>query len=106
MNFIKTSKIATRTGAKEQPPLAPATCSASALDGYRAAEIIVEKALNESSDNCPRRFSNKMKRSAAYRQGYHDGLLVAHCQHALGAAPDCNQEAIRAALTPNTKLTP
>ena len=45
---------------------------------HRAAEIIVEKALNDASDNCPRRFRNKMKKSAAYRQGYHDGLLVAH----------------------------
>ena len=46
----------------------------------------------------PLRRSWKMQRLAAYREGYHAGLLVAHCQHVLGEYPDINASVIRATL--------
>jgi len=76
----------------------------SALDGWKAAALIVRRALDDAQKNRPRRRSWKMQRLAAYREGYYAGLLLAHGQHALGEFPGQNADAIRDALKPNVPL--
>ena len=79
--------------------------SSSALDGFRAAAVIVRRALDAAAKDRPRRMSGKMRKLAAYREGYYAGLLLAHCQHALGKFPEQNAEEIRKALTSRHILT-
>ena len=57
------------------------------LEGYRAAGIIIERALDEADQNCPKRIPRNIA-SAAVRYGYYKGLLLAHCQMALGEHPN------------------
>lgn len=64
------------------------------LNGYTAAGKVIKQALDNAQNNKPRRYSEKWKRSAAYRLGYYDGLLLAHCQLALGEYPTFNQKQI------------
>jgi hypothetical protein len=75
----------------------------SALDGFQAAALLVRRALDQAQSDRPLRRSWKMKKLAAYREGYFAGLLLAYCQHALGDFPEQNADAIREALKPNTK---
>lgn len=60
--------------------------SVTELDGYRAAGIIIEKALRAADLKCPKRIPRNIE-SADVRYGYYKGLLVAHCQMALGEHP-------------------
>jgi len=70
----------------------------SALRGYRAAAKVIDSLLDEAQKKRPKQTSYKMQRLAAYREGYFDGLLMAHCQHAMGENPEQNQEAIDRAM--------
>lgn len=78
------------------------TCSA--LDGYRAAASVVKRMLDEAATCRPLRRSWKMQRLAAYREGYYEGLLAAHCQHAMGAHPEHNARDIRNELEQNSVI--
>jgi hypothetical protein len=81
--------------------LASVNCSVTSVDGYRAAGIIVEKELDYAQAKKPRRWIGR--KTSAYWQGYHDGLLLAHCQHALGEYPSFNVAAIKQTLSLNEK---
>lgn len=78
------------------------TCSA--LDGYRAAASVVRRMLDDAAQRRPLLRSWKMQRLAAYREGYYEGLLAAHCQHAMGEHPEHNAEDIRKELKQNAKV--
>jgi hypothetical protein len=69
--------------------------------GYRAASIIVDRMLDRAHKRAPKRCTRKMQRSAAFRAGYEDGLLMAHCMLALGQFPLQveNAQKISSALT-------
>ena len=66
----------------------------SALRGYQVAARVVVEMLDDAARRKPAKASYRMQRLAAYRQGYYDGILAAHCQHALGEYPEQNREAI------------
>ena len=69
----------------------------SQLDGYKAASFRVCQMVEDAWERRPsRRYS--ARQSAAYRDGYYDGLLAAHCLHALGDHPGHNEDAIRSAI--------
>lgn len=55
--------------------------------GYRAAAKMVEKFLRMADKERPKRWNRRKEKTAAYREGYHAGLLFAHCMHAYGAHP-------------------
>lgn len=65
------------------------------VEGYRAAEIRVAQALDAAQLRKPRRFRARMRKLAAYRQGYYEGLLFAHWQLLLGGFPERNEREIR-----------
>jgi len=73
--------------------------SVTELDGYRAAGILIEKAMREADLKCPKRIPRNIS-SAAVRYGYYKGLLLAHCQMALGehANHELNKPVIRRIL--------
>lgn len=68
------------------------------LDGFKAACINVEHALNAAEQAQPRRLKPRFHESAAYRQGLFEGLLYAHCQHSLCEFPEQNAEVISSIL--------
>lgn len=68
------------------------------LDGYRAAADTVESWLRLVDKNRPRRLKKGYRKSAAYREGYWQALMFAHCLHAMGEYPLSNAAAIRAYL--------
>ncbi len=69
-----------------------------ALEGYKAASITVEGMLDRAADARPEeRNIAKLKSSAAYKEGYYDGLLVAHCFQAWGEFPEHPENAPRIA---------
>ena len=71
-----------------------------------AAEIIVERRMREVDFKKPKRYPRK--KLSQYWQGYYEGLLFAHCQHALGFCPSHpeNEPKIREALSvPNVEVT-
>lgn len=55
--------------------------------GYRAAAIIVEDMMRSAEKDLPKRRSWKHQKLAPYREGYHAGLLAAHCMNVLGQFP-------------------
>jgi len=69
------------------------------LDGYQAAAVLTEKALNKAEKTRPILAGWKLnRRSSEYRQGYYDGLLLAHCLDVLGKFPEHNRKQILKAL--------
>lgn len=68
------------------------------LDGFKAASLIVRGMLNYASKERPEDRDFSMRETNEYKEGYYNGLLFAHCQHALGEYPSFNVEAIRKAL--------
>jgi hypothetical protein len=63
------------------------------LRGYQAAAKRVEEALDRAKEKRPKRCTAKMQKSAAFREGYWNGLLVAHCFHVWGQFPLQEQNA-------------
>ena len=80
---------------------APRGCSVTSADGYRAAGIIINQAIAEAQERCPKRITALMQKTAEYRAGYLCGLVLAECQLALGEHPSFNVEAIQKTLSPN-----
>lgn len=64
-----------------------------ALDGYKAAAILIERMLDSSEKKKPLRL-RRVKKSADYRQGVYDAILTAHCWMVLGEYPDHNRKQI------------
>jgi len=60
--------------------------SASELEGYKAAAIVIERMLDKAQAKRPKRQGNR--KSAAYRAGYYDALLYAHCVLVWGEYPN------------------
>ena len=85
---------------------APLGCSVTSADGYRAAGIIIKLALAEAQERRPKRCTERMKKTAAYCEGYFAGLVAAACQLALGEYPSFNVETIQRTLSPNEKGEP
>ena len=71
-------------------------------DGYRAAAILIERLLADAEAYRPEHWNQDMHKLAAYRQGYYDGLLLAHCQMAMGEFPERNKDVIKKALEGQT----
>lgn len=70
------------------------------LDGYQAASVLIEKALNSAEKKRPILAGWKLnRRSNEYKQGYYDGLLFAHCLDALGKFPEHNRKQILKTLS-------
>lgn len=67
--------------------------------GYRAAAIIVKDMLDSAAKDLPKRCSWKHQKLARYREGYHAGLLAAHCMQVLGQFPLVPQNANTIAIT-------
>lgn len=87
--------------------LASVSGSVTALDGYRAAGIVIEQALDDADKKCPKRM-NVNRKSAAYRVARYEALLMAHCQMALGEHPthEMNEPVIRRILqSQNAKVS-
>jgi hypothetical protein len=78
--------------------------SVRSLDGYRAASIAVENLLDDASSKLPKRLGGR-DHLAAYKEGYYNGLLLAHCQFAMGEFPEHNVTAIELLLSQNAKLS-
>jgi len=81
----------------------PSGGSASELEGYRAAGMTIERMLDEAQVKRPKRQGNR--KSAAYRAGYYDALLYAHCVLVWGEYPNhpSNLAQIRKIIqTPNS----
>ncbi len=86
---------------------ARAAGSVTALDGYKAAGIEMEAMLKDAAKRKPKRgITPKMHHLAAFRAGYHAGLLVANCMHVYGEFPKQNEDAIRAILSRNEPNSP
>lgn len=70
------------------------------LSGYRAAAMIILRELDEQEPKRPSPRFQPNTKSANYRAGYYDGLLMAHCILVLGEYPSHppNKEQIRKAL--------
>ena len=73
---------------QEQPVIVstPSGVSASELEGYKAAAIVIEGMLDEAQAKRPKRQGNR--KSEAYRAGYYDALLYAHCVLVWGEYPN------------------
>lgn len=70
------------------------------LDGYQAAAVLTEKALNGAEKKRPILAGWKLSRNSnEYKQGYYDGLLLAHCLDVLGKFPEHNRKQILKALS-------
>lgn len=67
--------------------------SVESLDGYRAAFIAIDNLLDAAASKLPKRLGGR-EHLAAYREGYYNGLLLAHCQSAFGEFPEHNVTAI------------
>ena len=76
----------------------PANGSLTALDGYKAASILIERMLNNAEKKKPLRLRPVKQKSADYRQGMYDALLAAHCWMVLGEYPNHNREQITKVL--------
>ena len=70
------------------------------LDGFKAADLIIEDCLNEAGDKKPKRLKDGYQKRAEYREGYYQGLLMAHCFMVWGSHPNEqeNQKEIRKIL--------
>jgi hypothetical protein len=66
------------------------------LDGYHAAEKIIEGLMNKAQAQAPKR--HPKVRNAAFRAGYFEGLVVCHSLLALGQFPLANSGQIKEAL--------
>ena len=78
--------------------------SASELEGYRAAGILIERMLDEAQKKCPKRLMKINRNSAAYRAGVYQAILTARCLMVYGEHPNHpeNQAQIRKIIqTPN-----
>jgi hypothetical protein len=62
--------------------------SVSELQGFYAAEIAIERMLDEAKEKCPERLLNINRQSAAYRAGAYESLLAAHCMMIYGSFPN------------------
>lgn len=69
------------------------------IDGYVAAFKEITAMMREAEKKRPLRHTLKDSKKAAFREGYYQGLVVAHCTKALGEFPDHNKEAIKKALS-------
>jgi len=81
---------------KAEAGFAPMNGSVTALDGYRAAGLLIERMLDEAERKRPKRIPNR--KSAAYRAGIYDAILVAHCWMAFGEFPRRNEAEILKAM--------
>ncbi len=70
--------------------------------GYRAASIAIENLLDDAASKLPKRLGNR-EHLAAYREGYYNGLLLAHSQLALGEFPEHNVNTIEMILSQNNE---
>lgn len=70
------------------------------LNGYLAAGILIKYFLDGAEKRAPSSRARLNRNSAAYRQGLYDGLLIAHCQMALGEFPNNNRAQIEQTLKP------
>ena len=87
---MKNPKLQRGKQAQTHPTLSQSSSaqgSVTELQGYRAAGIIIEKALDDADKKCPKRM-NVNRKSAAYRVARYEALLMAHCQMALGEHPN------------------
>ena len=66
------------------------------LDGYRAAAFHIEDALDKAQAKRPAKQGKR--HLAAYRSGYFDGLVLAHCLTVFGEYPARNADAIKLIL--------
>ncbi len=66
------------------------------LDGYYAAGLIIAEQMRMAKPKAAKRMKPRPGRQ--YWLGYYQGLLFAHCQHALGEFPAVNADLIRAAV--------
>ena len=73
--------------------------NATRFEGLLATSKVIRLSLDKAEEKKPRRMTKKMRRSAAYWQGYYEGLLEAHCQMALAEFPESNTARIREILT-------
>jgi hypothetical protein len=62
------------------------------LQGYQAADKVVEDLMRSSHEVRPKKQGNR--KSADYRSGYADGLLAAHCLLVMGSHPKQNEKEI------------
>lgn len=70
----------------------------SRIDGYEAADSIITDMMLEARKKAPATMRKVKVNSASYRAGYFEGLLMAHCQFALGQHPESNVRAINEVL--------
>lgn len=68
------------------------------IRGYEAADKIISRMVTNARENAPQRAVNR--KSAAYRAGYFNGLVIAHCMMVLGQFPNVpeNKDTIDKAL--------
>ena len=88
-----------------QPALAARAGSVSELQGFHAAEIAIERMLDDAKKKCPKRLLNINRQSAAYRAGAYEAFMAAHCTMVYGSFPNppMNRPRILELLqTPNT----
>ena len=71
-----------------QPALAARAGSVSELQGFHAAEIAIERMLDEAKEKCPKRLLNINRQSAAYRAGAYEAFMAAHCTMVYGSFPN------------------